>query len=354
MRNLSTVRHRDSFDKPADFKDPYSSRAPDAGILEHERKRRVEVKCLELEISLQDDGVDEGEIEKLVSALRTQLLAQSSGAQGTERERGSIKVHERHELGQAKALANERLRLAMGISKDHVEGLAFDKAAQAEMKIKKQEEREQAALERGRIEVQLRAERDKANKERERQRAQLEIEQQRQKVEMAELARTNRETEMRRLDADLDARRPPSSRDALLPYDDPPRRRSPSPPRQRDGRSLSPRRRRHADSPSPSPPRRERSITPPGRRRLASRSRSPVRSSTRRGRSPTRSVSRSRSRSYSRSEDSRSRSPPRRRARRDSRSRSAGREELEIKGRARRRSPGLEIKGRARSRSPRR
>jgi serine/arginine repetitive matrix protein 2 len=38
-----------------DFKPPVH-RAPDAGILEHERKRRVEVKCLELRDELEEKG----------------------------------------------------------------------------------------------------------------------------------------------------------------------------------------------------------------------------------------------------------------------------------------------------------
>lgn len=114
QRNLSNLRPREQFDKAADFKDPYSSRAPDAGILEHERKRRVEAKCFELQVSLEDDGVGEEEVEKQVGELRERLLKSVAGG---ERERGSIKVHETHELGQAKQIANERLRVAMGIGK---------------------------------------------------------------------------------------------------------------------------------------------------------------------------------------------------------------------------------------------
>jgi serine/arginine repetitive matrix protein 2 len=31
-------------------------RAPDQGILEHERKRRIEIKCLELQEEMEDKG----------------------------------------------------------------------------------------------------------------------------------------------------------------------------------------------------------------------------------------------------------------------------------------------------------
>ena len=112
-RNLSNLRPREKFDDRNDAKDLYTHRAPDAGILEHERRRRVEVKCLELEVSLQDDGVEEDLVIEQVSTLRQKLLAQSASANGTEREPGSIKSYERHELGQAKALQNERAFLAL-------------------------------------------------------------------------------------------------------------------------------------------------------------------------------------------------------------------------------------------------
>lgn len=35
---------------------PPKHREPDAEILEHERKRKVEVKCLELQLELEDKG----------------------------------------------------------------------------------------------------------------------------------------------------------------------------------------------------------------------------------------------------------------------------------------------------------
>lgn len=39
-----------------DIKGPPAHRAPDQGILEHERKRRVEVKCAELRDELEEKG----------------------------------------------------------------------------------------------------------------------------------------------------------------------------------------------------------------------------------------------------------------------------------------------------------
>jgi len=58
VRNLSTLRSYQSaqdrqtaWDAP-----PPKHREPDEAILEHERKRKVEVKCLELQLKLEEEG----------------------------------------------------------------------------------------------------------------------------------------------------------------------------------------------------------------------------------------------------------------------------------------------------------
>jgi serine/arginine repetitive matrix protein 2 len=56
VRNLSVVRSRDTQSDRANAWDaaPPKHREPDKEILEHERKRKVEVKCLELQLELED------------------------------------------------------------------------------------------------------------------------------------------------------------------------------------------------------------------------------------------------------------------------------------------------------------
>jgi serine/arginine repetitive matrix protein 2 len=58
VRNLSVLRNRDSQHDRANSWDatPPKHREPDKEILEHERKRKVEVKCLELQLELEDKG----------------------------------------------------------------------------------------------------------------------------------------------------------------------------------------------------------------------------------------------------------------------------------------------------------
>ena len=45
------------------------------GILDHERKRKLEVKCMELADQLEEQGYEEKIIEEKVDAYRSQLLS---------------------------------------------------------------------------------------------------------------------------------------------------------------------------------------------------------------------------------------------------------------------------------------
>ena len=58
VRNLSALRsHQTPADRAAAWDAaPPKHREPDAAILEHERKRKVEVKCLELQLELEEKG----------------------------------------------------------------------------------------------------------------------------------------------------------------------------------------------------------------------------------------------------------------------------------------------------------
>ncbi len=58
VRNLSVLRSRDTPSDRTNAWDaaPPKHREPDKEILEHERKRKVEVKCLELQLELEDKG----------------------------------------------------------------------------------------------------------------------------------------------------------------------------------------------------------------------------------------------------------------------------------------------------------
>lgn len=93
---MSNIQSRDShFHKPESNYDdqPVKHRKPDASILEHERKRRIENKCIELQLELEEEGLEEDVIDQRVQELRTKLMSADMS-----RERGTLKAHESKQL----------------------------------------------------------------------------------------------------------------------------------------------------------------------------------------------------------------------------------------------------------------
>ncbi|POS75012.1 pre-mRNA-splicing factor CWC21 [Diaporthe helianthi] len=158
QRNLAHIRPRDSGAPYPPTRDSFDSpkhkqRQPDRGILEHDRKRAVEVKVLELRDELEEAGeLDEDEIDERCDALRKKLLAEGAasrsggggggGAGGPDRRGkgpgGGLKMHQVHEMADQKIRESERLRRALKIGRDYEEGSHW----------KRQEERAAKAAER--------------------------------------------------------------------------------------------------------------------------------------------------------------------------------------------------------------
>ncbi|OMP84725.1 Pre-mRNA-splicing factor CWC21 [Diplodia seriata] len=127
QRNLSQLKPRDNaapYTKDYDQIKQLRQRQPDQGILEHDRKREIEVKVFELRDRLEDEGVDEDEIDDQCDALRKKLQkeAESSGERLDKAKARNLKQHQVHELAAAKIEESEKLRKALGISKDYEEG----------------------------------------------------------------------------------------------------------------------------------------------------------------------------------------------------------------------------------------
>lgn len=260
QRNLSHIRPRDpntSSYHPKDYDkfEKHKQRQPDKEILDHDRKRNVEVKCLELRDKLEDDGMEEDEIEERVSALRNALMGQLDSQRVDAR---GLKSHQVHELAQAKMAENARLQRALQISSDYEEGSHWKR--QAEEKVRRQEE--------------IAAKEALAMQERERQRQrEVEDEIRREREKDAELRRRNRRDRS-------DSRS---------------RSRSPNRSRSRSDRGRG----RNNESRSRSKSRRSDSYDSRDRSRSRSRTRSESRDGGRRRDSRSLSGSRSRSRSYS-------------------------------------------------------
>jgi len=125
QRNLAAVPtyrkqvFADDFKKP-----PTSAKKPNLEIIEHERKRQVEVQLVLYEEKLANMKYSEEEIARKVEKVREQLIQRlRSGKPITD----DGPVVETHELSAAKEKEMARISRAFGITKDHVEGAVFEK-----------------------------------------------------------------------------------------------------------------------------------------------------------------------------------------------------------------------------------
>lgn len=71
-------------------------------------------------------SVDEEEIESQTDALRKKLTSGSGNTPKSER-KGQLKPHQVHEMAAAKIEESEKLRRALGISKNYEEGSHWNK-----------------------------------------------------------------------------------------------------------------------------------------------------------------------------------------------------------------------------------
>ncbi|KAK5137058.1 RNA-splicing factor [Meristemomyces frigidus] len=140
QRNLSHLRPRDAVK-------PYSTdvdsiglrqRQPDQGILEHDRKREIELKVFELRDRLEDEGVGEDDVDDQCDALRKKLEIEQARTNGGGPNSRKLKSHQVHEMARAKIEESEKLRRALGISKDYEEGSHWKK--QEERKVEREKE----------------------------------------------------------------------------------------------------------------------------------------------------------------------------------------------------------------------
>ena len=130
QRNLSQLKPRDNFAPyPKDFDTlKHRQRKPDQQILDHDRLREIEVKVFDLRDKLEDEGLEEEEIESQTEALRAKLMEPTKGKADTKggvaggEGRKQFKTHQVHEQAEAKILESEKLRRALGISRDYEEG----------------------------------------------------------------------------------------------------------------------------------------------------------------------------------------------------------------------------------------
>ncbi|CAG8688891.1 8099_t:CDS:2 [Acaulospora morrowiae] len=157
VRNLSYIRQRkdvvpyESLEESKSKASSLLNRQPNQEILNHEKKRKVEIECLNYRRKLEEVGKREEEIEERVNIYRQELLSSLD----TMRDDKNIQEHQVHQLSQAKATENERMMKALGIKPhEYVEGAAFDRDLQEQnkrdrlaQKAKQNEERQKRIIE---------------------------------------------------------------------------------------------------------------------------------------------------------------------------------------------------------------
>lgn len=134
QRNLSALRHKKEQRGGGGEAPPGEeelrrleaslAKKPNPEILDHQRKRKVELKCLELSELMEEQGYAEGEIQEKVATFRMMLL-EKDVALGEPPDQKPT-VTETHQLAEANEKKNERLRAAFGISDAYVDGSSFD------------------------------------------------------------------------------------------------------------------------------------------------------------------------------------------------------------------------------------
>jgi len=149
QRNLGALPKRIKIDYQKDSEKNRASldlqRKPNTEILEHERRRQIEIKVEMLKDTMIAKNFSEDEIEERAGKLRQELLSEKS-----KKEEQSIEknLQETHQYSQAKEKHNAKLKEAFAIPDSHVEGTAFDHEEQEKKKELRKAEREQREKER--------------------------------------------------------------------------------------------------------------------------------------------------------------------------------------------------------------
>lgn len=120
----------------------HKQRQPDKEILEHDRKREIELKVFELRDRLEDEGLDEDEIDDQCDVLRKKLEGERAKGGDTGPSARSLKSHQVHELAKAKIEESEKLRRALGISKDYEEGSHWRKQEDRKLELERERGRD--------------------------------------------------------------------------------------------------------------------------------------------------------------------------------------------------------------------
>ncbi|KIH90336.1 hypothetical protein SPBR_00809 [Sporothrix brasiliensis 5110] len=137
-------------------------RQPDQGILEHDRKRAIEVRVFALRDELEEEGkLDEDAIDERCDALRKKLTDEAErGGNGGRNDHSNnnnnngggpqrFKAHQVHEQARAKIVESERLRRALRINKDYQEGAHWRRKEEKEQQQQQQQQAQKRKVDDG-------------------------------------------------------------------------------------------------------------------------------------------------------------------------------------------------------------
>uniref|UniRef100_A0A915EX06 CWF21 domain-containing protein n=1 Tax=Echinococcus canadensis TaxID=519352 RepID=A0A915EX06_9CEST len=137
---LTTYKDKINYKTDGDAKrvDALAFKEPNKDILMHEKKRQVEVRCFELQQTMEDQGYTEGEIDEKVSALRKELISRlgddiAPRSLGEAFKSGATIIPDAnrliprgtHETAAVAILKNTVFKEALGIGDDYEDGSAM-------------------------------------------------------------------------------------------------------------------------------------------------------------------------------------------------------------------------------------
>ena len=153
---MSYIRPRDSAptQRLEEVSKPRSTQ-PDAAILDHERRRKIEIQCIELQDELEEKGyakqanrsLPDDEVQARVASLRRGLRARLERApkqyfSHTHEETKQLRPSDTHNRGAAKEIEAQTMQRALKIRPDYEEGQAFDPVWQERRKWERIEQYE--------------------------------------------------------------------------------------------------------------------------------------------------------------------------------------------------------------------
>ncbi|CAH8517227.1 unnamed protein product [Schistosoma turkestanicum] len=140
---ISNFKEQNPYKTDADIKraDALLFKEPNKEILEHERKRKIEVKCFEMEQEMEEQGYTQGEIEFRVSGFRKKLLDELKASETkhthnvepfeiSQSEHGKLLPKGTHENAAVNILKNTIFKEALGIGEQFQDGNSVELTVQ--------------------------------------------------------------------------------------------------------------------------------------------------------------------------------------------------------------------------------